>query len=172
MICTWYFKIVSNFTRLTAREITYNNFEISLVVFMANITTNHAITYTNFDFKYFIAFYLITYPFFILGVQIPSISVTEANMLQHGDGITIFCNITHASWRSELKRISWLKNGVVHQSVRNPDPDSHVPLVIKNAAASDGGKYSCVLEVLLRRLRWYNVSDTVMITSEYTMSLW
>ena len=31
----------------TAREITYNNFEISRVVFMPNITTNHAITYTN-----------------------------------------------------------------------------------------------------------------------------
>ena len=28
-------------------EITYNNFEISLVVFMPNITTDHAITYTN-----------------------------------------------------------------------------------------------------------------------------
>ena len=26
----------------------YNNFEISLVVFIPNITTNHAITYTNF----------------------------------------------------------------------------------------------------------------------------
>ena len=25
----------------------YNNFEISLVIFMPNITTNHAITYTN-----------------------------------------------------------------------------------------------------------------------------
>ena len=44
---SWYFEIVSNFTRLTAREITYNNFEISLVVFMPNITTNHAITHTN-----------------------------------------------------------------------------------------------------------------------------
>ena len=42
-----YFKIVSNFTHLTAREITNNNFEISLVVFMPNITTNRAITYTN-----------------------------------------------------------------------------------------------------------------------------
>ena len=56
MICTWYFsinitrddfKIVSNFTRLTAREIMYNNFERSLVVFMPNITTNHAITFSN-----------------------------------------------------------------------------------------------------------------------------
>ena len=28
-------------------QITYNNFEISLVVFMPNIATNHAITYTN-----------------------------------------------------------------------------------------------------------------------------
>ena len=44
---SWYIQIVSNFTRLTAREITYNNFEISLVVFMPNITTNHAITYNN-----------------------------------------------------------------------------------------------------------------------------
>ena len=39
-------QIVSDFTRPTAREITYNNFEISLVVFIPNITTNHAITYT------------------------------------------------------------------------------------------------------------------------------
>ena len=31
-----------------AREITYNNFEISLMVFMPNVTTNHAITYTSF----------------------------------------------------------------------------------------------------------------------------
>ena len=42
-----YFKIFSNFTRRTALKITYNNFEISLVVFMPTITTNHAITYTN-----------------------------------------------------------------------------------------------------------------------------
>ena len=29
----------------------YNNFEISLVVFMANIATNHAITYSNIKQK-------------------------------------------------------------------------------------------------------------------------
>ena len=32
-------KLSQNFTRLTAREITYNDFEISLVVFMPNIST-------------------------------------------------------------------------------------------------------------------------------------
>ena len=36
---SWYFKIASNF-----------NFEISVVVFMPSITTNHAITYTNLKF--------------------------------------------------------------------------------------------------------------------------
>ena len=42
-----YFKVVSNFTHPHAREITYDNFEISPMVFMPNITTNHAITYTK-----------------------------------------------------------------------------------------------------------------------------
>ena len=51
---SWYFKIVSNSTRLTAREITFNNFEISLVVFMSNITTNHAIqTPLKFDIHFY-----------------------------------------------------------------------------------------------------------------------
>ena len=38
---SWYF------LSLKAREITYNNFEISLAVFMPNIITNHAVAYTN-----------------------------------------------------------------------------------------------------------------------------
>ena len=45
-----YFKIVSNFTRLKAREVTHNNFEISLAVFMPNIATNHAITSKNLTY--------------------------------------------------------------------------------------------------------------------------
>ncbi|CAH3152457.1 unnamed protein product [Porites lobata] len=77
--------------------------------------------------------------------EIPVVSVTKVNMLQHGDSITIFCNITEASEWSRLKKISWLKNGVVQHSLRNPNPDKPVdtlaPLVIKNAAARDGGNY-------------------------------
>ena len=34
-----------------AREITYNSFEISLMVFVLYITTNHAITYINTMFS-------------------------------------------------------------------------------------------------------------------------
>ena len=44
MICTCYFKLCQkiNLTCLTARENTYNTLEISLVVFIPNITTDHA----------------------------------------------------------------------------------------------------------------------------------
>ena len=59
---SWYFKIVSNFTRLTAREITHNNFELSLVVFMPNITTNHAISCTN-HFSILVILWPITWPY-------------------------------------------------------------------------------------------------------------
>ena len=37
---------ISKLSQISLYE-AYNNFEISLVVFMPNITTNHAITYTN-----------------------------------------------------------------------------------------------------------------------------
>ena len=41
-----------SFSRLTARKIKYNNFEISLVVFTSNTTTNDAIT--NRTSKFFV----------------------------------------------------------------------------------------------------------------------
>ena len=37
----------SDISKLSQISRTYNNFEISLVVCMPNITTNHAITHTN-----------------------------------------------------------------------------------------------------------------------------
>ena len=57
MICTWYFSInttldILKLSQISALEITYNNFEILLEVFMLNITTDHAITYTNMLWRY------------------------------------------------------------------------------------------------------------------------
>ena len=44
---SWHFKIASNFTRLTAHEITYNNnSKYHLRYLCPNITTNHTITYS------------------------------------------------------------------------------------------------------------------------------
>ena len=42
---------ISLASRLTASEIMYNNFEISLVIFAANITANHA----NYLYKFYTA---------------------------------------------------------------------------------------------------------------------
>jgi len=52
MICTWCLACVSLVIFQNCLKFTYNNFEISLVVFFPNITSNHAITYTNFDFGF------------------------------------------------------------------------------------------------------------------------
>ena len=42
---------ISKLSHISPADITYNNFEISLVVFMPNITRDHAITYTNYASK-------------------------------------------------------------------------------------------------------------------------
>ena len=58
--CTWYFSLIWNtymwklqtfcdISKFSQISITFNNFEISLVLFMPNITTNHAITCTNLE---------------------------------------------------------------------------------------------------------------------------
>ena len=43
----WKLQTFCDISKFSQISITFNNSEISLVVFMPNITTNHAITYTN-----------------------------------------------------------------------------------------------------------------------------
>ena len=72
-----------------------------------------------------------------------------------------------------MKRISWYKDGILLESIRNPDPDKPLdtlrPLVLKNIGVRDGGNYTCVLEVALRNIRMYNVSDSTMVESKCTV---
>ena len=110
-----------------------------------------------------------------LGYEIPIVSVTKPGILQHGDNVTLSCNLTGGSGWSGLKRISWYKNGVRMQcphSVRHPDPsnpeDFLEPLVLTNVGAEDGGNYTCLLEALLRGLKQYDVSDSLRILGELT----
>ena len=111
--------------------------------------------------------------FFSLGDEIPSVKVPQISVLRHGESTTFSCNLTNKHQRTGLKRISWYKDGILLESIRNPDPDKPLdtlrPLVLENIGVRDGGNYTCFLEVELRNIRKYNVSDSTMVESKCTV---
>ena len=68
------------------------------------------------------------------------------------------------------KKISWYKDGFRVQSVPCPVPhlpeETLEPLLVKFGS---GGNYTCVLEVLLRSVKEYNVSDYTLIRGEFLL---
>ena len=111
-------------------------------------------------------------PLFYLEDEIPSVSVPNFEVLQLGENITVFCKMTEgkeASSRTELIRISWYKDGVLQQTLRNPDPtnpqDTLGALILANDRSENGGNYTCLLEVLLRSIKLHSVSDSTIIES-------
>ena len=97
-------------------------------------------------------------------------AVSKFGLLRHGQNITITCSVTKGSQarRTTLTRISWFKNGMLVESVLNPDPDNPQdrlkPLVIRDIGARDDGVYTCLLEVLLLNIKAHNVSDSSVIS--------
>ena len=112
-----------------------------------------------------------------LGDEIPKVVVPDVNVVNHDVEVTLVCNLTERGSTSStpLKRISWFKDGVLLESVRNPDPqistDTLGPLKIAKVSVRDGGNYTCLLEVLLRNFKEYNVSDDTVIHSMYIHSM-
>ncbi|KAL9970947.1 hypothetical protein ACROYT_G023412 [Oculina patagonica] len=97
--------------------------------------------------------------------------VDTVHVLQYNENITLTCNLTRRGNRvPSLKRISWLKNGVRLESVRNPNPevprDTLGPLFIKNLGVKSGGNYTCLLEVVYRYVRQFNASDETVIQAK------
>jgi len=108
--------------------------------------------------------------------EIPKVSVPKFSILQHGDNVIIVCNVTEGIGPvTLLKRVSWYKDGVLLQTLRNPDPknpeDFLGPLVIKSVGVGDEGEYKCLLEVLLRGVIKHNVSDTTVIRSKFAYTM-
>ena len=101
----------------------------------------------------------------------------KIGVLKHGENTTLTCNLTKGKQhqRTGLKRISWYKDGIFLESIRIPDPDKPLdslgPLVLNNNGirSRDGGNYSCFLQVELRSIRMYNVSDSTMVESKCTV---
>ena len=105
----------------------------------------------------------------LLGSEIPKVFVPDVGDLEQNDDVTLTCNLTERGNQATtpLRRISWLKDGVVVDSVRNPDPgdprDMLSPLKIKSASIGDGGNYTCLLQVLLRNIIECNVTASTVI---------
>lgn len=105
--------------------------------------------------------------------EIPKVSVSENRTVEHGSRVVIICNVSEdaiSRQRTPFKRISWYKNHELLQSVRNPDPevpgDFLSPLDLLGVNAKDGGTYKCLLQVLLRRVKNYNISKTMELRSK------
>ena len=109
---------------------------------------------------------------FLLGNEIPIVTVSKTRALQHGDNFTIVCGVTNLHLSTLLRTLSWYKDGVLkrHVYVKNPNPgnasDAFGPLVVENAVVKDGGNYTCVLHLLLRGVAEHNVSNTSVVQSE------
>ena len=98
----------------------------------------------------------------------------KISLLRHGENTTLTCNLTRNPAQGTVwKRISWYKDGILLESIRNPDPDKPLdtlrPLVLKNIGVRDGGNYTCFLKVALRNIRMYDVSDSTMVESKCTV---
>ena len=105
--------------------------------------------------------------------EIPKVSVSESRTVEHNSNVVIVCNLTEdaiSRQRTPLKRISWYKNGELLQSVRNPDPqvthDFLSPLDLQSVNVKDGGTYECLVELLLRKVKNYNISKTTELRSK------
>lgn len=105
--------------------------------------------------------------------EIPKVSVSESRTVEHNSSVVIMCNLTEdaiSRQRTPVKRISWYKNGELLQSVRNPDPqdpqDFLSPLDLQSVNVKDGGTYECFVELLLRKVKNYNISKTTELRSK------
>ena len=114
---SWYLKIVSNFTRLTAREITYNNFEIPPVVFMPNITKKNKSCY--YLYKYWPIFRMkqsLSFCIVVLMIWIGNTVNHLWNKHKHCsqrkiEGALLFSSVIHGSAELFARGKNW--NGVI-----------------------------------------------------------
>ena len=119
----WYFKIVSNF-------------EISLVVFMPNITTNHAITYTNqevFSSLNFTSIKCVSEPFQVL-------SQTEKSYFPPFHVLHNQWNPNHFLYLKPEKRYAFLKGFLFFRGCHSVTIGRNILLLIHNGKHSKSKK--------------------------------
>ena len=107
-----------------------------------------------------------------IGSSIPKIAVTDDIVANHGDKISVTCNVTYRGLKNAavLEEITWMKDGKHLERVKYPNPDEPggtlTPIVIDSVRTEDGGLYTCVLDVLLK----YQKQTLLNITGDVNIS--
>ena len=115
--------------------------------------------------------------FFCISVaNLPKISVSANRTVKHNSRVEIACNLTKGKEETTtLKSISWYKNGELFARVRSPDPDKTEdtlkPLNLQSVGVRDAGVYTCLLEVVLRQKKDYNISKSMELRSKNILFL-
>ena len=104
--------------------------------------------------------------FCISVAELPIISVSENRTVEHNSHVVITCNLTEGEISTtSLVAIAWYKNGVLFERIRSPNPDNPddflSPLDLPSVVVRDGGVYTCLLEVILRKSRRFNISKSM-----------
>ena len=105
-----------------------------------------------------------------IGSSFPKIAVTDDIVANHGDNISVTCNVTYRGYAAILQEITWMKDGKRLERVRYPIPGEPgrtlTPIVIDSVRTEDGGLYTCVLDVLLK----YQKQTLLNITGDVNIS--
>ena len=108
-----------------------------------------------------------------IGSSIPKIAVTDDIVANHGDKISVTCNVTYRGLKNAavLEEITWMKDGKHLERVKYPNPDEPggtlTPIVIDSVRTEDGGLYTCVLFVLLNKYTKINITGDVNISGAF-----
>ena len=106
-----------------------------------------------------------------IGSSFPKIAVTDDIVANHGDNISVTCNVTYRGYAAILQEITWMKDGKHLERVRYPNPDEPggtlTPIVIDSVRTEDGGLYTCVLRVLLKKHILLNITGDVNISGAF-----
>ena len=106
-----------------------------------------------------------------IGSSFPKIAVTDDIVANHGDNISVTCNVTYRGYAAILQEITWMKDGKRLERVRYPIPGEPgrtlTPIVIDSVRTEDGGLYTCVLFVLLNKYTKINITGDVNISGAF-----
>ena len=110
---------------------------------------------------------------FLLESEIPEVAISQVGILEHGNDVSISCNLTERGSQKDTKlvNISLIKNGVLNRRVNvshHPLNSTTLlgPVVLKTVGVNDGGIYTCRLDVLLKNKRPYEVTDSTLVRSK------